>query len=91
MRTTPLMSLIMAFSFSAAVLGQGYPDRPVRLIVAYPPGGGTDVTARTIVGKLSEGLGRQVGSSPDQFAKFVAGEIAKWKKVVRDAGIKAEF
>ena len=30
------------------------------MIVSYPPGGGTDVTARTIVGRLSEGLGRQV-------------------------------
>jgi tripartite-type tricarboxylate transporter receptor subunit TctC len=31
-----------------------------------------------------------VGSSPPQFAKFVADEIAKWTKVVKDAGIKAE-
>jgi tripartite-type tricarboxylate transporter receptor subunit TctC len=32
-----------------------------------------------------------VGSSPEQFAKFVADEIAKWTKVVKDGGIKAEF
>src|SRR6188768_2792636 len=39
---------------------QNYPERPIRLIVAYPPGGGTDVTARTMVAKFSEGLGKQV-------------------------------
>lgn len=32
-----------------------------------------------------------VGSSPEQFAQFVANEIAKWTKVVKDGGIKAEF
>ena len=40
--------------------GQAYPERPIRLIIAYPPGGGTDVTARTMVAKFSEGLGKQV-------------------------------
>jgi len=47
-----------AFLMSAAAFAQ-YPERPIRLIVSYPPGGGTDVTARTIVGKLSEGVGKQ--------------------------------
>jgi tripartite-type tricarboxylate transporter receptor subunit TctC len=37
-----------------------YPERPVRLIVSYPPGGGTDVTARAMAPKLSEFLGRQI-------------------------------
>ncbi len=44
----------------ATAFADAYPERPIRLIVSYPPGGGTDVTARTIVGRLSEGLGRQV-------------------------------
>lgn len=33
---------------------QGYPVRPVRIIVPYPPGGATDVMARTVAQKLSE-------------------------------------
>jgi len=41
-------------------LAQTYPDRPIRLIVSYPPGGGTDVTARTVGIKFSEMLGKQV-------------------------------
>ena len=38
---------------------QGYPTRPVRVIVAYAPGGVTDVLTRLIVGKVGEQLGRQ--------------------------------
>ncbi len=52
-------ALPIAFLISGAVFA-AYPERPIRLIVSYPPGGGTDVTARTIVGKLSDGLGKQV-------------------------------
>ena len=32
-----------------------------------------------------------VGSSPEQFGKFVAEEISKWTRVVKTAGIRAEF
>ena len=44
----------------AAAAHAAYPDRPIRLIVSYPPGGGTDVTARQIVPLLSERLGKQI-------------------------------
>jgi tripartite-type tricarboxylate transporter receptor subunit TctC len=36
------------------------PQRPIRMIVPYPPGGGADVTARTIVEKLGQKLGQTV-------------------------------
>jgi len=39
---------------------QDYPNRPVRLIIPYPPGGPTDFVARTIGQKLSEAWGQQV-------------------------------
>src|SRR5436853_6636469 len=37
-----------------------YPSRPVRLIVTYAPGAGTDTTARAIAGKLAQQWGQQV-------------------------------
>jgi tripartite-type tricarboxylate transporter receptor subunit TctC len=37
-----------------------YPVRPIRLIVPFPPGGGTDTMARVIGPKLSEALGQQI-------------------------------
>jgi tripartite-type tricarboxylate transporter receptor subunit TctC len=41
-------------------LAQGYPTKPVRLISPYPPGGGTDATARIIAQALGDQIGQQV-------------------------------
>lgn len=39
---------------------QGYPQRPIRMIIPWPPGGGTDVIGRTICQRLSEQLGQPI-------------------------------
>lgn len=52
--------------FAAIVLlagganGQPYPAKPIRMIIGFPPGGATDISARAIAQKLSESLGQQV-------------------------------
>jgi tripartite-type tricarboxylate transporter receptor subunit TctC len=40
--------------------GQGFPHRPLRIIVQFPPGGSSDVVARIVAVALSELLGQQV-------------------------------
>jgi tripartite-type tricarboxylate transporter receptor subunit TctC len=44
----------------ALVAAQAYPEKPIKLIVTYPPGGGNDIIARLIGQKLSESMGQPV-------------------------------
>jgi tripartite-type tricarboxylate transporter receptor subunit TctC len=44
---------------SASALAQ-YPERPIRLIIPFTPGGGTDIVARLVGGKVSEKFGQQL-------------------------------
>jgi tripartite-type tricarboxylate transporter receptor subunit TctC len=57
-------AVIAASSLLACVAGahaaSAYPDRPVRMIVPFTPGGGTDLVARMIAQKLGENLGQPV-------------------------------
>src|ERR1700681_611073 len=50
---------VFAILFSAIAHGQ-YPAKPVRMILAFPPGGPTDINARSFAQKLSEQMGQQV-------------------------------
>jgi tripartite-type tricarboxylate transporter receptor subunit TctC len=51
--------LVRAASFAAAMalcagaLAQAYPNRPIKVVVPYPPGGGTDVVARIVTQKMA--------------------------------------
>jgi tripartite-type tricarboxylate transporter receptor subunit TctC len=56
----PLRLLVAICALSAAqAIAQTWPARPVRLIVPFPPGGSTDVAARTLADKLTRSLGTQ--------------------------------
>src|SRR5438552_1486940 len=51
---------LAALALSAAAHAQVYPAKPLRMIVAYPPGGGTDIVGRMLAQKLGESLGQSV-------------------------------
>ena len=57
MRAFAAAALIL---FSAAAAAQGYPNKPIRLVVGYPPGGSGDFTTRLIADELQKDLGTTV-------------------------------
>jgi tripartite-type tricarboxylate transporter receptor subunit TctC len=54
------LALLCVLLLPAAAVAQNYPNKPIRLIVAFPPGGSTDIIARIVGHKLGERLGQQV-------------------------------
>jgi len=75
MRPFALAALIL---FSAAAVAQGYPNKPIRLVVGYPPGGSGDFTTRLIADELSKDLGvtviveNKAGAGGSIASEFVA-------------------
>lgn len=51
---------ILAPGTTSNVLAQAFPTKPIKLVVAYPPGGATDILARAITPKAGELLGQQI-------------------------------
>jgi tripartite-type tricarboxylate transporter receptor subunit TctC len=49
----------IALTLSAFAYSQAYPNKPVKIVVPYPPGGTVDAVARVIAARLSEHLGQQ--------------------------------
>lgn len=53
--------LILSFALvSVTAFAQGYPNKPIKIIVPYPPGGGLDTTSRLMAPKMAEILGQPV-------------------------------
>jgi tripartite-type tricarboxylate transporter receptor subunit TctC len=73
-----LLVLTLGFMFDASAQSP-YPNRPIRLIVPYPPGAGTDFTARTVGEQFSKTLGQPVvvDNRPGAAATLGHGLVAK--------------
>src|SRR5215468_2728429 len=54
------IALISWFALTAPSAAQNYPDRVVRIVNPFPPGGSVDVMARMLAQKLSDNFGQQV-------------------------------
>jgi tripartite-type tricarboxylate transporter receptor subunit TctC len=60
MNTSLLGTAVLLAGCASLACSQTYPSRGVRIIVPYPPGGGTDLAARLVSQKLTASLGRSV-------------------------------
>jgi tripartite-type tricarboxylate transporter receptor subunit TctC len=55
-----LLAVLVLFGYQLQAPAQNYPDRPIKMIIANAPGGGTDNTGRIIAQQLSKDLGQAV-------------------------------
>ena len=55
-----VLAAIVLLAGAAAACAQGYPGKPIRMIIAFAPGGASDVLARVVAHKLTESLDQQV-------------------------------
>lgn len=75
-----VVGALASFMVGGAVKAQNYPSKPIRLVVPFVPGGGSDATARVIASGMSERLGQQVivenrgGANTIVGTEYVAGQ-----------------
>src|SRR6476660_1950109 len=74
-----ILAAMLLLTGVAPSIAQGYPNRPVRVVVGFPPGGPTDVIARLVAQKLSESLGQQffVENIGGAGGNTAAGQVAR--------------
>jgi tripartite-type tricarboxylate transporter receptor subunit TctC len=70
---------LLALSFSGSAASQDFPNRPIRIVVGFTPGGGPDLTARYIAQKLAESLKQQVlvENRPGAGGTLAAAQVAR--------------
>ena len=73
-----LLAIVALCAASAGAFGQLYPNKPIRIVVGFPPGGGNDIIARLVGAKMQEAWGQPVvidnkpGANSIIAAEFVA-------------------
>lgn len=56
----PLLVALVSWASTPLVLAQDYPNKALRLVVAYPPGASSDALARSVAQKMSQNLGQPI-------------------------------
>ena len=71
--------LLFSALIALPALAQPYPNKPIRMILAFPPGGPTDINARIFALKLGESMNQQivVDNKPGAGGNIAAAEAAK--------------
>ncbi|KAH2820143.1 hypothetical protein KXV85_003332, partial [Aspergillus fumigatus] len=77
--TAPLFCGSLLLVVASPSFAQHYPNRPVRVVVGFPPGGPTDVIARIVAQNLSDSLGQQffVENIPGAGSNTASGQVAR--------------
>jgi tripartite-type tricarboxylate transporter receptor subunit TctC len=72
-------ALLAALLVASSVHAQDFPAKPIRMVVGFPPGGGTDVVARILSPRMSELLGQPIviENRPGATGTMAAGQVAK--------------
>ena len=60
MKSVARLLAVAALVAAGTALAQGYPNRPIKVVVPWPPGQATDVAARVVAERMSAGLGQQL-------------------------------
>lgn len=75
-RTLLLKAAGLVLALASAAAAQDYPNRPVRVLVPFPPGGFNDIVGRIVAAQLSERLGKQfIVENRSGAGGLVAGEM----------------
>lgn len=82
MKAAIRMLVILAVIAPAAVWAQNYPNRPIRMVVGYAPGGGSDIMGRLIAPHITKALGQPivVENKPGAAQNVAAEQVARAPK-----------
>ncbi len=86
-----ILGMVLGIAGASLAQAQSWPAKPVRMILAFPPGGPTDIVSRVLAQKLGEQLGQQVLVDNKAGAGGnIGAEMPRWAKAIKDSGAKAE-